>query len=384
MKNLSLILIVLSLCPTLFADFYPSDYLQSRKHFQKSLEHLKIQFPEAELNALAVDADKSLFIDTLYIPAQDKKKALIIITSGIHGVEAFTGSALIFAFLKQMTEDQVRDTGFLFVHAVNPYGYHQLRRVSANNIDLNRNLSAKEAQFKSFSSDYKDFEDFLNPTDKLNSNWWSDSLLFLKSLYKLAVFGKKRITQVAVGGQYQNPKGIYYGGQSPEPHVVLLKNEFLRVGEDYARVLHMDLHTGYGERGRLHFFSSHQAVKSPDFQKVFDGFDIDYAQDEDFYETSGSFGQFTAETFANKSVVPMTLEFGTLDSQTIMGGFYSLRNMIYENQGFHHGYRNETSQKRSQHSFLEMFNPSDKKWREKVLNDGVETMRILSQRFSEL
>ncbi len=377
-------LIILFFAPTLFADFYPADYLQSRKHLQTIFEHLKVQFPEAEHNALAVDAKENLFIDALYIPAQDAKKALVIVTSGIHGVEAFTGSALIFSFLKQLSKAQVRNTGFLFVHAVNPYGYHQLRRVSANNIDLNRNFSAKDAQFKSHSSDYKDFEDFLNPTYKLNSSWWNDSLLFLKSLYKLTVFGKKKITQVAVGGQYQNPKGIYYGGQSPEPHVALLRNEFLRVGKEYSRVLHIDLHTGYGERGRLHFFSSHKAVKSPDFQKVFAGFDIDYAQDEDFYETSGSFGQFTVETFTNKNVVPMTLEFGTMDSQTIMGGFYSLRNMIYENQGFHYGYSNEASQKRSQHSFLEMFNPNDKQWRAKVLKEGVETMKILSQRFSEL
>jgi len=366
------------------ADFYPTHYLESREYLQKSFENLKLQFPKAELTPLPVNKDKNLFIDALYIPAQEAKKALVIVTSGIHGVEAFTGSALIFSFLKQMTSEQLQGTGFLFIHAVNPYGYHQLRRVSANNIDLNRNFSASKVQFKSFSPDYKDFEDYLNPTHPLNSSWWSDSLLFLKSLYKLAVFGKKKITQVAVGGQYQNPKGIYFGGTELEPHVSLLKNEFLRVGQDYKRVLHMDLHTGYGQRGRLHFFSSYEVVHSPDFQKVFAGFTIDYAQDKDFYETSGSFGQFTVETFPDKSVVPMTLEFGTLDSQTILGGFFSLRNMIYENQGFHYGYANPTSQSRSQRQFLEMFNPSDPKWRKQVLKTGVETMKTLSQRFSQL
>ena len=80
----------------------------------------------------------------------------------------------------------------------------------------------------------------------------------------------------------------------------------------------------------------------------------------------------------------MTFEFGTLDSHTTLGGFRSLRNMIYENQGFHYGYADETSKKRVENLFMEMFNPLDPEWRKKVFRQAKESFSIIIDRFKKL
>ena len=389
MLKFPIFLLTLLLSLSTQAYFYPKSYTDSREHWIEMAIKLKDDGVDVRHNSLKIETlatTTDLTTDSLYIPQNGAaKKRLVIITGGIHGIEAYTGSALQFEFLKASLDPELlKKTGFLFIHAVNPFGFYFNRRVSENNVDLNRNFSAGPKQFSGKSESYQKFDDFLNPTMPLDASRLHDLGLFTESLIKLARYGKKQLTQIVVGGQYQNPNGIYYGGQKLEPNVAIIKEEFLRVGKPYEKILHLDLHTGYGKRGELHFFSNRNASKSPGFKEIFTGFEIDYGDDKDFYETSGSFDRFTVNTFPKKQVIPMTLEFGTMDSQTIMGGFYSLRNMIYENQGFHHGYTDKESKQRVEKIFSNMFNPSDKAWRDKVMKTGLETYKILIKRFVEI
>ncbi len=370
------------------ADFYPTHYEESRNHFLNLADNFKsISGVKVYNQRVPSKSTEPLFIDALYLPQQSEPKTnLVIVTSGIHGVEAFTGAAIQARFLtKTLKQEWLKNSGFLIVHAVNPYGFKYQRRVDEENVDLNRNVGADEELFHRVSDPYREFETYLNPQQPASTGFWSDTQLFLKSLVKLVTHGKKTITQIAVGGQYQNPEGIYYGGDKVQPNAHLLHYIFSNAGQAYSNILHIDLHTGYGERGRLHFFSHPKAAQLPGFDKIFKNFSIDSGTDQDFYETSGSFERLTLKVFHDKKIViPMTFEFGTMDSQTIMGGFYSLRNMIYENQGVHQGYKTKTDKVRVKENFMEMFNPSDSKWRAKVLDEGTATLSTVIQRFQEL
>lgn len=366
--------------------FYPQSYQESRAHLGQWVEKNREKFPEIQYLALpvATETGADLTIDTLHLPQGGaKKQNLLIITSGTHGVEAFTGSAIQFAFLETLDPTILQSMGILIVHAVNPYGYHFHRRVTENNVDMNRNFSGNDRLFDSFSSSYANFDSFLNPKDALNASWWNDVLLFGGSIAKLIYFGKKELTQIVVGGQYQEPKGIYFGGDAEEINGLILKNEFVRIGDGYDRILHIDLHTGFGERGKLHFFTNKKATELKGFSEMFAGFPLDLGEDKDFYHVSGSFEEFTVRTFPQKLVIPMTFEFGTMDSQTIWGGFLSLKNMIYENQGFHHGYENDASKEKVAKDFMEMFNPSESSWRENAIQDGLTSLKTLIERFSK-
>ncbi len=387
--NQLLILVIGLLCPFFsWSNFYPTSYQQSQRQFLQLAESFSA-IPGVENYHLRVPTKTTaeLFIDGLYLPQQsDDKERLVIVTSGIHGVEAFTGAAIQMQFLKENFQPEwLQKTGFLIIHAVNPYGFHFLRRVDEDNVDLNRNVSGNNDLFARVSKPYSQFEPYLNPKRPVKTGFFADARLFIQSLIKLITHGKKKITQIAVGGQYQNPKGIYYGGSQVQPNSMLLQFMFNKAGSRYQKILHIDLHTGYGERGRLHFFSSRQAMKLPGFSEVFAGYSIDAGSDKDFYKTSGGFGPLTMMVFNQKDIViPMTFEFGTLDSQTIMGGFYSLRNMIYENQGFHFGYASPTDEKMAKKNFLNMFNPEDPKWRDQVLKSGTQTLETVVTRFSKI
>ena len=389
MRNFSfLIIIFYSL--SAFPYFYPQNYEESRFTFKETVIDLK-QTVAPNLSEITLrvpsQTDAHLTIDGLYIPQQNKnQERLFIITSGVHGVEAFAGAALQIEFLKkQVTTEFLESTALLVLHSVNPYGFHFLRRVNENNVDLNRNFSATPKHFSSRLPDYASFESFINPKTPLSMGWWSDLKLFTKSIVKLIRLGRKKMAQTSVGGQYQSPKGIYFGGQKSQDNTELVKQIFYNFGKDYNKILHIDLHTGYGQRGELHFFSSQRAAKLPGFSEIFRGFDIDKGSDDNFYETSGSFDSLTMALFRNKDIaIPMTFEFGTMNSQTILGGFFSLRNLVFENQGFHHGYADQSSEKKIKKDFLDMFNPPDKEWRDQMITKGSKNLEVISQRFREI
>jgi hypothetical protein len=60
------------------------------------------------------------------------------------------------------------DVTLVFIHAVNPYGFHHDRRVNEDNIDINRNFLTPEEFEMAWSRDpnfagYVDADPFFNP-----------------------------------------------------------------------------------------------------------------------------------------------------------------------------------------------------------------------------
>ena len=104
-----------------------------------------------------------------------------------------------------------------------------------------------------------------------------------------------------------------------------------------------------------------------------------------FYIVSGSFRDYVGTLIsANKKYMGIAFEFGTLNSQTTTGSILSLHNIILENQGFHHGYKNNNVERLVKKRFREMFFPSSKNWRSKVIKQVDEVLPILLNRFAEL
>ena len=368
------------------AKWYPSSYDEARDKFRQSVEKLKIEGWMLEHKALPVPSkiDQDLEIDALHIFAKKNVKNVVVITSGIHGAEAFTGSALQIEFLKNsLTKEMVEHSAFVFIHPVNPYGFRHGRRVSENNIDLNRNFAWNQEIFETENLGYVKLFPFLNPKKKANHSIWVKMRMFFGVLAYLSRMGKGEFRQAAIGGQYTHNKGIYFGGRQPEPNVLLLKELFKKWLAPYDKIFHIDLHTGYGERGRLHLFGTNAINESSKklFAKVFSGLEVNTGDQKDFYKVSGDFTQHTVEIFPNKTIIPMTFEYGTQDSQTILGGFFSLRSLIQENQGFHHGYVSEKAKASIKKDFRSLFNPTDTDWRQKALVDGISMLEVLLPRF---
>ena len=71
------------------------------------------------------------------------------ISSGIHGVEGFFGSAVQLAFLDSLPPNWQPPPGtkFILLHALNPFGFAWRRRFNEENVDLNRNFLLPEEAY---------------------------------------------------------------------------------------------------------------------------------------------------------------------------------------------------------------------------------------------
>ncbi|MCB1309120.1 MAG: DUF2817 domain-containing protein [Leptospiraceae bacterium] len=346
---------------------------------------------------LRLPDDLRLTIDTCYIPAQKRTESLILITSGVHGAEGLAASAVQRMLMRHMLEntdaynldgESVFDTvGILWVHAVNPYGVYFFRRVTENNVDLNRNFDVNDELFQTENAGYREIRTLLNPAEPVDMGSFMHRFFAMRAVYNIAVHGMSTLRQAALQGQYEFPEGIYFGGQDFEQQRAILEPIFRAHFPKYKSVMILDLHTGYGERGTLHLFPN--AIDDPerraDMRTVFGDHPIDWGDDADFYTTHGDFSMYIMNLLSpQQKGIPMVFEYGTLDSQTTSGSILSIHNMILENQGAHYGFASDTDREAVQHRFREMFYPSSEKWRTKIIADTLALYPGVVRRFAGL
>jgi len=84
----------------------------------------------------------------------DRPRRTLLISSGLHGVEGFAGSATQLQFLDKM-QFPPDDTAVVLFHSLNPYGMAWLRRVNEQNVDLNRNFLAQDDRYAGAPSGYE-------------------------------------------------------------------------------------------------------------------------------------------------------------------------------------------------------------------------------------
>jgi hypothetical protein len=371
--------------PSATAYFLPT-YEQSRDTFRSKAINLQNRFDGVEVFSITVESkiDNDLTIDFCYLPPTNDQSKLVILSSGLHGVEGPTGSAVQSILMDKVANFGLYlETGILLVHAINPYGFKYSRRVSENNVDLNRNCSSDISLYSSLNNGYTELYEMLNPTGEVRSGSLRNRFFLLVAIEKLVQKSMKSLRQAALQGQYEYPKGLYFGGKNPEPQIKSVIPVFMQYAADYETVLSIDIHTGYGERGVLHLFPNpvkDPAVRSA-MEHIFKGYPIDWGDSDDFYTTNGSFTDFTGTLMPGKFFIPMVFEYGTLDSKTIIGSIRSIHNMVLENQGFHYGYAEDSDRTKVQENFSEMYNPSCEVWRSKVIADSRDMLDLV---FSQL
>ncbi|MCB1172827.1 MAG: DUF2817 domain-containing protein [Leptospiraceae bacterium] len=329
-------------------------------------------------------------IDWLYIGPAGKTERLLLLTSGLHGIEGYAGSALQQLFLNQLLAVELgasaaRDTAFLFIHALNPYGFQHNRRTTVENIDLNRNFDTSADLYQTTNPGYDQLNCILNP-ERLISEADLDRESFLGVLNGLSQSHSEReLTEAIARGQYNYERGIYYGGCMPAGQRGVIDSLLQNHLPHFRAVYAIDVHTGYGERGRLHYFPDAQSPEhKAAIQRLFRGYKIDWGDSEGFYSVTGEFVNYIGKLCrADQLYIPMIFEFGTLDSHTPFGGAISVHNMILENQLFHYGSQTDSIAAVVRQRFLEMFYPSDEAWRRAALDQGAAALRRTLQRFHQ-
>lgn len=369
--------------------YFQETYDESRNSFLADVAEVKQIFRNVESSEFKVESniDTSLFMDLCYIPPQQNTSRLLILISGTHGVEGYTGSAIQQMFMTELlNEELVSDMGILFVHAFNPYGFKYIRKATEFNVDLNRNCGIDKSIFKNTNPGYKDLYDLLCPSGEVNRNSLHNQFFYLVAMWNILKESMATLRQAVLQGQYEFPEGFFYGGKDFTPQTHALQSILPEIFEPYESIFAIDFHTGYGEWSKLHLFSNpekNESIKSVT-ESLFEGHFIDWGDSEDFYTIVGDLSGFIKQVNPDAVTICMPFEFGTLNSQETIGSMISLQRMILENQGFNHGFKNKRTERKVMHDFKELYYPSSEVWRSEVIRQSREMLNSSLARYKQL
>ncbi len=345
-----------------FEAFAPN-YISARSRFREVVASLGFHH-ESYLITQLDPSGAELTIDVaLYTPPSASRS--VVISSGLHGVEGFLGSAIQLALLKdhQFTQSLPSNTNLIFIHALNPYGFAWLRRCNEDNIDLNRNFILSEESYKGSPEDYSNLNSFLNPTFPPSQV----EAYLLKALWLILCYGMRRLTNTLPVGQYDYPKGLFFGGDGPsETQQILVENLSSWIG-NVSEVLHIDLHTGLGkwETYKLLFEG---VSTSETFQRLVQKFGIDkieaFSSEITGYQNRGGLGEWCQALMPQCRYDFLTAEFGTYSVVQV------LKALRAENQAYWWA-RPGGNYQWTKQQLLEMFSPMSHTWREKCVAEGI-------------
>ena len=307
--------------------------------------------------------DPELAIDVAEWGPDDAEHVLLHI-SGTHGVEGYTGSAIQTAILEDAFE-LPPNTKLFMIHALNPYGMAYNRRVNESNVDINRNCFRDESK-RGGTPDYYDVIDpVINPTSP-PGRW---NMFYIKAAIAILQHGFQALKQAVAGGQYEYPKGLYYGGDKTEDSVSFLET-FVQQRCSQARDLTViDIHTGLGEYGKELLMIDYKAPQNIDsLCKTYFGKDPFRSERTGIaYEASGQLSQGIAALLPDQKVYWFTQEFGTYHPVRVASA-------LRQENRYHH-YGEGLPEHRSKQVLVDTFNPPDLDWRNQVVRRGKDVFQ---------
>lgn len=325
-----------------------------------------------------------LFTDIAYLK-NGPENPLVIICSGLHGIEGYVGSAMQLYLPELLWQPQFGKLDFLLIHAVNPWGFRHNRRVTSNNVDLNRNFSMSPGLFNLANTGYSALYKCLEPGKPYTGNVWNSVSSFSSLLYHVLKNSRASLIQAIGQGQYEYDKGIIFGGKSFEPETASISRVMEAYCKPYSKILVIDIHTGLGTKGRLQLL---HAPKIPEntksmVNKLFNNQMIP-CSNENFFRENGSFLDFVWQINQPKLCLPVMFEFGTANSQHLKGAFHTLNTMIIENQIHFYGCTNPTARNIIANRFLELFYPSCKSWRVSAMSQFSNILQMALNNYLKL
>jgi hypothetical protein len=265
---------------------------------------------------------EELTTEVAWIGPREAKKVLVTV-SGTHGIEGFAGSAAQVDWLqrgewkKLQVEGKFTDSAAMLVHAINPYGFAWRRRVTHENIDLNRNWMdfSLEPQRR---TDYDELADALCPTQ-----WTVDAqkqtLQVLQTF--IANHGMRRFVTAVSGGQHDHPKGLFYGGTAPSAARLTLTKIFAERLKRAQDISIIDFHTGLGPPGFGELMTTVPAG-SAEFARAREWFGISVIPVGTAASASAAIGgdwiSHTPALLPHARVTAIAMEFGTVPDMLVL------------------------------------------------------------------
>ncbi|MCZ8157249.1 MAG: M14 family metallopeptidase [Leptospira sp.] len=371
-------------------ELFFESYKESKDDFVQLAHKICNLYQYSELSQIEFSKDFDA-IDVLWIRRNKKpSKHLILVSSGVHGVEGFAGSAIQRNFMHNLlTGEWKLKADILLLHGINSFGFQNKKRVNENNIDLNRNFyfNREKIPKKEKNKGYKRFASFFMPKFPFTF-WYSEYFIFIFRFTGIMFrLGIKKFSEALANGQFEFKKGLYFGGKKPELVVKRLRKFFKLKLVKYNSLLHLDIHTGHGKENGVCLIQNAELGSAEDknIQKIVKGLPLLRPDSETaFYKTAGDFTDFLPKVFPNKkSIYPLTVELGTTGNLTFWKALKATFLIVAENRIRHHGTWFESNRNKVDERFFRYFYPQSEYWREIVLSKTTDICKILIDRFQK-
>jgi hypothetical protein len=360
----------------------PKDYSTSRERFRSRLADISRLWPQVVLTThpVANPDGEDLSIDILDAPATGAPRHLLLVTTGEHGIECFVGSAVLDLLMEQVVPTlNPTDTALCLVHCINPWGMAHEQRTNAANVDLNRNFIVDWDTVEQRNPQYHELQYLFQPQGPV-PQVAKDRLRTARSVLQLALSGRsKLLRQALLVGQYDEPKGLYYGGTTWQPETCTMRTVYDECLRSAPHVVHVDLHTGYGPRDRMSVVNSgFDPVPSAEWKQRIGYPRVVAATSQEFHRIEGDMIDYmyrTREIQASQTAMYATcFEFGCL-GDSLKSDIDSLWCAIASNRLRQFSAINESIAQQVRKLWREAYCPSDPAWERRACANALLATR---------
>jgi Protein of unknown function (DUF2817) len=349
------------------ATFFADSYAEARGKFLAACDvaHLPVH---GHMHPMLGRDGEPLAMDVARLGPADAS-ALLLVSSGCHGVEGYCGSGVQNALLADaafLTSATQAGVAVLFVHALNPYGFSWWRRVTHENVDLNRNWHDFTRPLP-HNAAYEAIAHALVPTT------WPPSAANEQVIADYAAaHGPKGLQAAVSGGQYAHPQGLFFGGHRPTWSHQTLRHVLQEHATRCQRLAWIDLHTGLGPSGHgERIFACKDDAAALARARAWWGADVTsiYDGSSSSAPLSGLMWMAAYEECAQAEYTGIALEYGTVPVNEVI---FNLRaEQWFEN----HPEAPADARAGAKRSFRDAFYTDTPQWKQRIVEQGVEAAK---------
>jgi hypothetical protein len=289
--------------------YFAPDYRSAREGFLAAAAKAGAEVETFENPAPGPDG-APVFTDVARLGRSDAQ-CVLLLNSATHGVEGFCGSGVLTGLFDSGETGALADNvRLVVVHAINPHGFAWVRRVTEDNVDLNRNFVDHSAA-RARNTDYDKLHEVLVPKD------WNDRTIAAceaKFESYIKKHGEMALQSAVTRGQWQHPDGLFYGGKEPAwSHRTFLEilERFVAGAKD---VCFLDFHTGLGRYGAAELIGGGERARD----WFGDGMPPPRMASSSAPGLGGVIGGAVRKVASGANITSITVEFGTYPVREVL------------------------------------------------------------------
>ena len=218
--------------------YFSGTYESARERFNETAQCILSQhYPKLTHDSLEQRA--SLYSDWWH-GQSGNNSTLLILTSGLHGIEGYAGSAMQLQFLSDhMKQVNTGEVDILLIHGINAYGMKHHRKETQHNLNLNRNAIHDFSKADLRNPGFDELQSLF--IKRSGSGRRLDYIPFtLHVLYDLLRLGPHAFLKAATLGQFKHPTGFYYGGHTQDAYFSDVLSRLVDTLSAYQHVVMLD------------------------------------------------------------------------------------------------------------------------------------------------